>query len=59
MNSIENDNDIHPPTHTCWECGGHIFETEAADIWMHADTDEMDGLDIDLDHSAVPAIEEF
>lgn len=50
---------IHPPTQTCWECGGDIFEDESPGVWLHADTEEMNGHDIDAHHVAIPTIEDF
>lgn len=51
---IEEDTHPHPPTHFCYECGSEVYEDESPGVWLHADTEEMNGRDIDAHHVAIP-----
>lgn len=51
---IMEDEPICPPRFFCIECGEEVFEDESPGVWLHADTDEMNGRDIDAMHVAIP-----
>lgn len=47
------DETIFPARFFCAECGEEIFEDESPGVWLHCDTDEMNGHDIDAQHVAI------
>jgi len=41
----------------CKECGGEILPDSSPGVFIHADTDECDGHDIDAEHVAIPDLD--
>jgi len=38
----------------CEECGGEIYLDDSPGVWLHADTEDQEGRDLDAEHVARP-----
>lgn len=43
----------------CIECGNELVEDTSPGVWLHADTDDEHGYDIDADHVGIPETEDY